>query len=339
MPHLKRGAIRDFQFILGEAFDVTKWNKTESIYSFSKATFEFFSADQPSKLRGGRRDYLFFNEANNNSWDSFSQLELRTRRAIFLDWNPTSEFWAHERGLLRDPANEYIHSTYLDARWVLPLETVKSIEKLKETDPNGWNIYGLGKLGKVEGLVYPFFEQCDELPKGDSFTGLDFGFSGDPAAVVRNVILGESLYSDELIYERGLTNQDLSVRMEEAGLKKHYDEIFADSAEPKSIEELGRMGWNIKPAPKGEGSVEFGYQKIRQYKQFWTKRSLNCIKEQRNFRYILDKDGKLTQKTTHLWSHGLDARRYGVVGKGEPQEQLVIYDPISEVEDELNLRR
>ncbi len=313
VPHLKRGAIRDFQNLMGEQWDPEAWAASDKLYKIGQSCMEFFSADEPSKLRGGRRDILFLNEANNNAWESYQQLEMRTRICVFLDWNPTSEFWAHERGLTTDPANTFVHSTYKDAAWTLPQSTIQSIEKLKETDPNAWNIYGLGRLGKIEGLVYPFFEQCDELPPGDPFLGLDFGFAGDPAVLTRHVIQKDLLYSEELIYETDLTNQDLCARMREIGITRS-DEIFADSAEPKSIEEIHRAGFNIKPAPKGEGSVAFGHQKVRQYKQCWTKASLNCIKEQRNFRYIADKDGKLTEKTTHVYSNGMDSRRYGVIG-------------------------
>ncbi|GAH62304.1 unnamed protein product, partial [marine sediment metagenome] len=180
----------------------------------------------------------------------------------------------------------------------------------------------------------------DVLPGGDSFYGLDFGYSNDPTALVKNVIVGDSLFSQELIYETELTNDAIAYRMQELGVQKHYDEIFADSAEPKSIEEIYRHGFNIKGAPKGPGSVEYGHQKIRQYKQLWTKDSVNCIKEQRNFRYIPDKNGKLTEKTTHAFSHGLDGRRYAIIGKLEPRdrEDIVIYDAMSQVA-ELELER
>ncbi len=331
LPHLKRGAIRDFFNILGEGQDENpRWNKTDKIYTFTngaKATLEFFPADDSSKLRGGRRDILFINEANNITYEAYRELEVRTRRFIFLDWNPVSEFWAHEH-LIGKPENVYIHSTFEDALDVVPQEVIDTI-KLNETrDPNWFNIYGLGRLGKVEGLVYPVFGQVDELPRGEVFYGLDFGFSGNPVALVKNVIVGDSLYSQELIYERGLTNQDIAVRMGELGIQKHSEEIFADAAEPKSIEEIYQHGYNIKPCEKGPGSVEFGHQKIRQYRQFWTKDSLNGIKEQRNFRYLPDKNSKFTEKTTDLYSHAMDARRYAVVGKSqaEPQEVKIIYD-------------
>lgn len=329
LPHLRRGCLRDFFNILGESQDNNpRFNKSDHVYDFGNGKIEFFGADEADKLRGGRRDILFVNECNNVTWNAYRELDTRTRLFTFLDWNPVSSFWAHEY-LVGKPENIYIHSTFNDALHVIPPDIVTNVKRQGANDPNWWNIYGLGRIGKVEGLVYPFFEQVDELPRGDNFYGLDFGFSGDPVALTQHVINGDNLYSRQLVYGCGLTNPDLSILMAQSGLRKHYDEIFADSAEPKSIEELTRLGWNVKPCPKGEGSVEFGHQKVRQLKQYWTKDSLECIKEQRNFRYIADKNGKLTEKTTHLYSHGLDSRRYGVVGKLEPaspKDSIMVYD-------------
>ena len=317
MPHIKRGCLRDFQKILNGAFRLDRFNRTDLIYSFDYVKMEFFSADDPAKQRGARRDILFFNEVNNNPYDAFRELDARTRLCMIADWNPTSEFWFHEQGLGNDPDSAYIHATYKDALNVVPPEIIKNILEMGKRDPNWANVYLEGKLGKIEGLVYPSFEQEDELPRGDYFYGLDFGFSTDMTALIRCVITGDQLSCQELIYEKGLTNDMIANRMTELGIRKNYDEIFADAAEPKSIEEIKRYGFNIKPASKGPGSVEFGHQKVRQYKLYWTKDSLNGIKEQRNFRYIPDKDGKLTEKTTHNFSHLMDARRYAVMGKAE----------------------
>jgi len=335
LPHLKRGAIRDFFKILNEGMDNNPhYNKTEQTYMLGKSVIEFFGADEADKVRGPRRDILFINEGNNVPWETARGLDIRTRVFTVVDWNPVSEFWAHEYWI-GQPENAYIHSTYLDAVGVLPPEIIANIESNKDKDPNWWNIYGLGRLGRIEGLVYPMFEQVQGLPEGEPFYGLDFGYSNDPTSLVRLIIKGDGLYGQELIYEKGLTNDAIAYRMEELGIQKRYDEIFADSAEPKSIEEIYQHGFNIKPAPKGQGSVEYGHQKVRQYKQFWTTDSIDCIKEQRNFRYIPDKNGKLTDKTTHLWSHGMDARRYGVMGKFEPveQEKIIIYDAMEQVSE------
>tara|TARA_Y100000034_G_scaffold130432_1_gene188915 strand:+ start:446 stop:1693 length:1248 start_codon:yes stop_codon:yes gene_type:complete len=314
VPHLKRGMIRDFQLIMGSSFDDKLWNKTDSYYDFpSGVRIEFFSADEPSKLRGGRRDILFVNEANNVFYDAFRELDMRTRLFTICDWNPVSEFWYHENQLGDLPENIYIHSTYLDAVRVVPEQVRLDIEAYKDRDPNWWRIYGLGLIGKVEGLVYPYFQQVDELPSGDIFYGLDFGYLVDPTVLVANVIIGDRLYSHEAFYdESGLTNDMIARKMDLAGVRKGYDEIFADPSEPKSIEEIHTKDFNIKEAVKGAGSVEYGIQKVNQFIQHWTKDSLNCIKEQRNFRYVQDKDSKLTEKTTHRWSHGLDARRYAL---------------------------
>jgi len=317
LPHLKKGAIRDFFNVLGESDNNPRYNKTDHIYSIGNSIIEFFGADEPDKVRGPRRDILFLNEANNIPYETAQGLDIRTKLFTFADWNPVSEFWAHEYWI-GEPENQYIHSTYLDAMDVLPKEVVSNIESNKDKDPNWWNVYGLGLIGKVEGLVYPLLQQVDLMPEhGDTFYGLDFGYSTDPTALVKCLILGEELYCQEIIYDKGLTNDVIASRMEELGVKKGYDEIFADSAEPKSIEEIKRCGFNIKPASKGPGSVEFGHQKVRQYKHYWTKDSTNGIKEQRNYRYIQDKDGKLTEKTMHVFSHLMDARRYGVMGKSE----------------------
>jgi len=335
LPHLKRGAIRDFFNILGESPDGNpRYNKTENWYSFGLGRIEFFGADEADKVRGPRRDILFINESNNVLWEAARGLDIRTRLFTFCDWNPVVEFWAHENWI-GQPENAYIHSTYRDAVEVVTPEEIRTILKAGERDPNWANIYIEGRIGKIEGLVYPAFEQENELPPGDSFYGLDYGFSTDYTALTKNVIVGEELHSQELIYETGLTNQDIANKMLELGIRPKFDEIFADAAEPKSNEEIYRYGFNIKAATKGPGSVEHGHQLIRQYKQFWTKDSVNAIKGQRNFRYIEDKNGKLTQKTTHIFSHIMDSRRYAVVGKLAPpepveKESVVIYDAMQQ---------
>lgn len=313
IPHLKRGAIRDFMNIMDTAWNENNWNATDHIYRFGNGTIEFICADEPRKMKGGRRDLLFVNEANNIVYDSFRELDARTRLCSIADWNPTSSFWYHENRLGDSEDSQFIHCTYLDALNVIPETVVKNILEMGERDPNWNNVYILGLLGKIEGLVYPHFEMCDCLPEGTVIYGLDFGYSNDPTVLIKNVIRDGVLFSQEMLYETNLTNQAISKRMNDLGVKRG-EEIFADCSEPKSIQEISELGWNIKPCPKGADSVEFGHQKVRQLKQFWTKDSLRAIKEQRNFRYLIDPAGKFTEKTTHHWSHAMDARRYAVIG-------------------------
>jgi len=312
LPHLKRGCIRDFFNILQENPDESPfYNKTENTYRCPgwKGAIEFFGADDDGKVRGPRRDILFMNEGNNIPWETARGLDIRTSTFTIVDWNPVSEFWTHEYWL-GEPENEYDHSTYLDAMDVIPSQVASDIESYRDKDPNWWNIYGLGLLGKVEGLVHPQFSQVDELPIGAYFYGLDFGFSSDPTVLTKHVVLGDKLYSQEMFYDAsGLTNDMIARKMELCRVKN--EPVYPDPNEPKSAEELRKLGFNVIEAVKGKGSVEFGIQKVNQYYQHWTKDSLNCIKEQRNYRYIKDRQtGAFTDRTTHQWSHGLDSRRY-----------------------------
>lgn len=312
LPHLKRGAIRDFFNIMSEPVDNNPyWSKTEFTYRRAgwKGVTEFFGADDASKVRGPRRDILFINEGNNIPWETARGLDIRTSTFTIVDWNPVSEFWAHEFWL-GELENAYDHSTYLDAKDVLPAQVARDIESYKDKDPNWWNVYGLGLVGKIEGLVYSHFEQVDELPLGAYFYGLDYGYSSDPTVLVKNVLVGDKLYSQQMFYDTtGLTNGQIAQKLNLLGIKN--EPIYPDPDEPKSAEEIRQRGFNVVEAVKGKGSVEFGTQKVNNYYQFWTKDSLECIKEQRNFRYIKDRTtGEFTDRTMHQWSHGMAARRY-----------------------------
>lgn len=219
LPHLKRGAIRDFFKIIDESPDNNpRYSKTEFTYNFGNgALIEFFGADDQDKVRGPRRDILFINEGNNVPWDTARGLDIRTSIFTFVDWNPVGEFWAHEFWI-GSPENAYIHSTYQDAKEVLPAQVVADIESYRDKDPNWWNIYGLGLLGKVEGLVHSSFKLIDELPEGEFVYGLDYGFASDPTVLTRNVLIGDNLYSQQLFYDNtGLTNPVIAQRMELLG--------------------------------------------------------------------------------------------------------------------------
>ena len=311
LPHLKRGCIRDFKNIMGDDFVDRRMNKTDLYYRFENgSTIEFFSVDNSAKCRGGRRDILYINECNNVSKATYDELEVRTRLFCFLDFNPVAEFWAHD--MQHYPEVEWIQSTYQDSKHVLPKCVVERIESRKDRDPNWWRVYGLGEVGSLEGLVYPFFKLIDELPEGGRrFYGLDFGYN-NPSALVLNVQIEDRIYSDQLIYESGLKNNQIATRMEQLEVKKGWFNIWGDSENPQAIDELYGYGFNMKHAIKGPGSVENGIQFVNQFEQYWTKRSLDCIKEQRNHRFLEDKNGKITNVPVKDYDHGLDARRYGI---------------------------
>jgi phage terminase large subunit len=231
---------------------------------------------------------------------------------VIIDFNPSEEFhWIYDQVLPRKDV-EFYQTTYKDNPF-LGAEIKAEIERLKEIDENYWRVYGLGERGQSRALVYTF-STCKQIPKEAKLVayGLDFGFSNDPTALVRTYILDDAMYVDELIYRTGMTNQDIAKEMQNLGLEKQ-NEIFADSAEPKSIEEIYRMGWNVKPVVKG--AINLGIDIIRRYNLFATEGSYNLIKELRNYKYIEDKNNQMTNKPVDNFNHALDALRYSVVNK------------------------
>lgn len=318
-PHLKRGVIRDFEAIMGKKYNRNNWNGGDYVYTWPNGCkMEFVSADRPGKFAGGRRDILFCNEVNHINRDAYRQADMRTRLFTICDWNPEAEFWYHDENLKDEPGSFYIHSTYKDAIEVLPPAVKQEIEKYELKDPNWWRVYGLGLVGKLQGLVYPDFEQIDDMPEGYHFLGLDYGYSSDPTALVDNVIIGENLYSKELLYLPGLTNDDIARELGLLNIRYiKASPIWADANEPKSADEIKKFGFNVRPVDKKDFRKNYRIQKVNQYYQHWTKDSLNAIKEQRNYRYIEDKDhpGTYTEKTTHEWSHCMAAREFAVVSQ------------------------
>src|SRR3990167_2414299 len=310
-PHLKRGAMRDFLLIMDEHkyFKDDQWNKSNSTYNFETGSkIEFFSADNGDKLRGARRDRLFLNEANNVTFDAFNQLEVRTKEFVFLDWNPVSTFWFYEEIQGKRDDIEHLTLTYLDNE-ALSLEIKASIEQRKE-NKNWGKVYGLGQLGEVEGKIYKDWKIIDEVPHEARLVrrGLDFGYSNDPTAVVDIYSYNNGYILDELLYQKGMTNKQI------ADTLKNYDPILtvADSAEPKSIDELKSYGLNIIPSSKGPGSVLQGIQFIQDKRISMTKRSTNIIKEYRNYLWLTDKNGKITNEPDGEFNHCMDAIRYGM---------------------------
>jgi phage terminase large subunit len=313
-PALRGTAMRDFFQILNdhEIYSEQYHNKTDNEYKLNENLIEFISLDMPQKIRGRKRDLLFANEANELNFEDWQQLLFRTNEKVIIDYNPSEEFhWIYDHVLTRKDV-EFYQTTYKDNPF-LGAEIKQEIERLKDIDENYWRVYGLGERGQSRSLVYTF-STTKQIPKEAKLVayGLDFGFSNDPTALVRTYILDDSMYVDELIYRTGMTNQDIAKEMQSLGLEK-ANEIFADSAEPKSIEEIYRMGWNVKPVIKG--AVNLGIDIIRRYNLFATESSYNLIKELRNYKYIEDKNGQITNKPVDNFNHALDALRYSVVNK------------------------
>lgn len=310
IPHLKRGALRDFKNILQahKYWSDSNWNATDSIYTFETGSqIEFFSTDNGKKLRGARRDRLFMNEANNCTLDAFEQLEMRTKEFAFLDWNPTNEFWFYTEVLpFRDDV-EHIILTYRDNE-ALDQAIVRSLEQRKHRK-GWWKVYGEGQLGEVEGKIYKGWTVISEIPEEARLTirGLDFGYSNDPSSIVDIYYWNGAYILDEKLFQKGLSNRQLAdVLTDDESVV-----VVADSAEPKSIDEIRSYGVNIIGALKGKGSVNQGIQLVQDQKIFVTQRSANILKEYRNYLWETDKNGKILNKPEHTFSHSMDAIRYG----------------------------
>lgn len=318
IPHLKRGAIKDFINIMlmtGNYRDAN-FNKSDLKYRFSNGSFiEFFSADQPDKLRGARRDVLFVNECNNIPFEAYNQLAIRTKKFIYLDYNPTSEFWVHTE-LLKDKDSDFVILTYKDNEALDPA-LVREIEKAKEKAKtsaywdNWWKVYGLGQVGSLDGVILQNWEQIDKVPTEAKLIGygMDFGFTNDPTTLVGVYRYNESLVVHEYIYQTGMLNSDIIKKLNDFGISK-TEKIYGDSAEPKSIEEIYRSGFNIKPVQKGTDSVKFGLQILQEYKLLVTKESTNLIKELRSYTWDKDKTGKQLNAPIDEHNHAIDALRY-----------------------------
>lgn len=307
-PHLKRGAIRDFLLILEthNYFKEDRWNRTDYVYTFETGSkIEFFSADQPSKVRGPRRDRLFLNEANNITFEAFDQLEVRTKEFVYLDWNPVSEFWWHTTVQTRDDA-ETIVLTYKDNEALDP-QIVASIEQ-RRNNTNWWRVYGEGQLGVSEGRIYKDWAVIDDIPHEAKLEryGLDFGYTNDPTAIIAVYKYNGGYIIDEKCYQKGMSNKQI------ADLLKLFDAaiIIADSSEPKSIDEIKSYGLSVAGAVKGPGSVNQGIQYIQDQRISVTKQSTNLLKEYRNYTWMTDRDGKTLNTPEGGMDHCLDAMRY-----------------------------
>jgi len=331
-PHLKRGSMRDFLNIMEahEYYDDKRWNRTDFLYTFeSGSKIEFFSADQPDKVRGPRRQRLFINEVNNVPFVTFEQLEVRTSEFIMLDWNPVAEFWYYDQ--IKDVRKDYeeLTLTYKDNE-ALPQSIVDSIESRRHRT-GWWKVYGLGELGEVEGKIYKNWRVLDEdeIPRGARLEryGLDFGYTNDPTALVAIYYLNGEYIIDELLFVKEMANK----RIADFILDQPEPQVIvvADSAEPKSIDEIKSYGVNIVAAEKGKDSVCQGIQMVQDQRMAMTKRSTNVIKEYRNYLWETDKQGIILNKPEHEFSHSADAARYAMTSILRKPKRMTGASPLS----------
>lgn len=320
IPHLKRGALRDFKNIMKAQgyWKDALWNSTDSIYTFETGSqIEFFSTDNGDKLRGARRDRLFINEANNVLFEAFNQLEVRTKDFVFLDWNPSSEYWFYTELLGKRDDIQHIVLTYRDNGALAP-EIVASIEQ-RRNNKAWFKVYGDGQLGEVEGKIYRDWQIIDSVPHEARLErrGLDFGYTNDPTAIVAIYYWNGGYVLDEECYRKGLTNAQIADLIRNLGTQCL---VIADSAEPKSIDEIRSYGVQVLPAKKGPGSVSQGIQFVQGKRISVTRRSANVIREFRNYLWKVDNDGIITNEPEHLYSHSMDAIRYGFNDFRDPDD-------------------
>ena len=311
MPHLRRGAIRDFLNIMEQHgyYKDDNWNKSEFTYTFETGSkIEFFSADQPAKVRGPRRNRLFINEANNISFETYTQLVIRTDEDIFIDYNPVSEFWVHT-DVIPKQDHDFLVLTYRDNEGLSPT-IVQEIES-RRGRKDWWSVFGLGQLGEIQGKIYANWEVIDEVPKEARLERrwLDFGYTNDPSAIGDLYYGNGSYYLDEQLYQKGMSNKNLADFL--MNLEQPKVLVIADSAEPKSIDEIKAFGVNIVPSIKGKDSVNQGIQLVKDQKIFVTKRSVNIIKENRNYLWMVDKDDRIINvEDPNCANHHMSGIRY-----------------------------
>ena len=323
LPHLKKGAIRDFEEILqkekiiaGTLLDDPRWNATDRVFRFASGTIiEFFSADSPGKVHGPSRDILFINEGQNIRWETARQLMIRTREFIIVDYNPTHEFWAHTE-LATDPRFRTIVSTYKDNRFLTPAQ-IEDIEKGKK-NANWWRVYGLGLTGQLEGVIYDF-EQIDRMPDPHGLVrigGLDYGFTNSKTAGVDVLadVRRKILYVDEMFYGTGMHNFEIVAALNAHGFPKGGPRLYADCAEPKANSEIKLSGFNVWPSDKGKDIV-FQISWMQGWEIKVTKRSLNIIREQRGYVWDTDSDGNRLNQPIKVNDHAMDALRYAAFGQ------------------------
>lgn len=319
IPNLKAGALRDALNIYSSSpvlqAKIKSYNKSDRIFEFfNSSIIEFKSYDNGQDAKSGKRDYLFINEANGLTWDVYTELALRTKKRIFIDYNPNTGFWVHEH-LIGKPGVQLIVSDHRHNPF-LGQEVRDKIEALKTVDIELWKVYARGLTGKITGLIFDNWYICESIPADARLIalGLDFGFTNDETGCIEVYQQNGELWVNELLYKTGLTNTDISSKLKEAGVGFNC-EIIADSAEPKSIEELKRLGWRITPAKKGADSVKNSIDILKRYKINITRNSTNLRNELNRYKWRVDVTGKTINEPVDSWNHLIDPLRYIALNK------------------------
>jgi phage terminase large subunit len=311
IPSLKRTNIKDFKDIMESLriWNDSEYNITDRIYTFyNDSEIQFVSTDDPQKLRGLKSDILWIDEANEVDEESYFQLSIRTTGAIILSLNPTiSPF--HWIRRLSDV--QFYFTTYRDNPY-LELSVKRAIEELKSTNPKAWKIYGLGEWTGNDRAIFTF-EQCDWIPEDTEFVafGMDFGFAQDPTSVASIWKRGNDIWIVEHLYEKGLVTKEIADKLRT--IVKGREEIWADSAEPRLIEELYRKGFNIKPVTKGRDSINFGIQILQNFKIHIPRSCTNLINEFYSYQWSMDKHQHVTDRPEQGLDHLVDAARYAAM--------------------------
>mgnify|MGYP003131547945 CR=1 FL=1 len=308
-PSLRATVMRDFFDILKthKMYNEINHNKSSSEYNLYNNLVEFISLDEPQKVRGRKRDVLFINEANELYFEDWQQLLFRTNQKIILDYNPSDEYsWIYDKVITRDDADFYI-TTYKDNTF-LEQALIKEIERLKETDPQYWQIYGLGQKGISKATIFNYQES--NIPEDAEFLsmGVDYGYTNDPTAHISVYKKGHNLYIEEHLYKTMMTAEDIHSHFKILNVGDKI--IYSDSSEPRLNDYLRRTGWNIRPTKKGRDSIIAGIDLLKRYKLFVTPNSQNLIQEFRNYKWSEDKTGKLTNIPIDRNNHLLDSLRY-----------------------------
>ena len=306
IPSLKRTVIKDFTDILKglDIWNENDFNISDRIYRLGDSSVQFINSDDPEKLRGLKSDILFIDEASEIDEESYFQLSIRTSGKIILAYNPTISPY-HWLRTMKDV--ERFTTNYKDNIY-LPEEMVKAIEELEIKNPKYWKIYGKGEFAPNDKAIFNF-DTCGEFDADFVGFGIDFGFSSDPTALVAVYRSGDRIYLEELLYEKGLVTKDIADKLRALDISKS-EEIWADSAEPRLIEELYRSGFNIKPVTKGKDSIKFGISVMQNFKIFINNKSQNLINEMYAYQYASDKYGYVTDTPEGGLDHLIDAARY-----------------------------